>query len=509
MENLNQNTVYSHYITTQKELTSILESNSEGACQFLLSQFKAENKKKIFPTTIKRLQSAAHFMDILVRSTEMIIQETNEDTCAINILEACVKAHDFFRTRQKCADNHIIFTKDPNFSNDTPKQTRKEIRSFFEELKINYPVLIIPYILLDNAVKYIPKNYYTIDNKCELVFVLSKEINDSMRISLTSLGPKVSEEELEQLCTKDYRATSATKHIDKGHGLGLYFVKEIIESYGWKLYLTSSNETITTIGGIEYSNFSVAIDINNNSTPNKICLEETKQLFLHEYNNILATLSESTEFFNNFIENEGGLNKFLDDHQNVSKDYLLDFVSNLKNAVRNYKLAVLCYVFKTNSDFINVGRNSTEIDIYNVLKESNQYYQSLFDNQGIKCLVQINVQNKFKDLFDYDTMLFSYTKLQINSSDWLGDIFFLIYSLIYSVTDNKDQYGALIQLTPQQYSISVDINIPLKNTSVFSKNSYAETARNLILFVLNKYRNIQVESNSIDQLGHYILKFIL
>jgi hypothetical protein len=77
------------------------------------------------------------------------------------------------------------------------------------------------------------------------------------------------------------------------------------------------------------------------------------------------------------------------------------------------------------------------------------------------------------------------------------------------VTDNKDQYGALIQLTPQQYSISVDINIPLKNISVFSGNSYAETARNLILFVLNKYQRIQVESNSIDQLGHYILKFIL
>ncbi|MDE6256042.1 MAG: HAMP domain-containing histidine kinase [Muribaculaceae bacterium] len=81
--------------------------------------------------------------------------------------------------------------------------------------------------LLDNAVKYSGD---------------SVEINikaDSDSITVTDNGIGIKKENLPFIFDKFYRISSGDRYETSGYGLGLFYVKQIIELHGWNIEVTS------------------------------------------------------------------------------------------------------------------------------------------------------------------------------------------------------------------------------------------------------------------------------
>ncbi len=84
---------------------------------------------------------------------------------------------------------------------------------------------LVPFLLLDNAIKYSPK-----ESSVEINF---EELYNEIKVSICSIGPYISEEEIKKVCLKGFRANSV-KNMN-GSGIGLFLVSEICKIHGIKL----------------------------------------------------------------------------------------------------------------------------------------------------------------------------------------------------------------------------------------------------------------------------------
>ncbi len=84
--------------------------------------------------------------------------------------------------------------------------------------------------LLINAVKYsVNEPEVLLDVHCE----------DRLRISVTDNGVGISKEDQKHIFDKFYRVSTGNIHKVKGLGLGLFYVKQIVEAHGGNIYVTS------------------------------------------------------------------------------------------------------------------------------------------------------------------------------------------------------------------------------------------------------------------------------
>ena len=79
--------------------------------------------------------------------------------------------------------------------------------------------------LLDNAIKY------TDESKAPEVHISTRVIDHRIVVELSDNGIGMSRATLKQAFDKFYRETSGNLHLVKGHGLGLAYVKQIIEAH--------------------------------------------------------------------------------------------------------------------------------------------------------------------------------------------------------------------------------------------------------------------------------------
>ena len=88
--------------------------------------------------------------------------------------------------------------------------------------------------LIDNAIKYSPGEAHV-------------EINaTSSAISVTDHGMGIAADKLPHIYDKFYRVPSGNLHDVKGYGLGLFYVKTMVEKHGWSIEVSSTKGEGTT-----------------------------------------------------------------------------------------------------------------------------------------------------------------------------------------------------------------------------------------------------------------------
>jgi len=111
-------------------------------------------------------------------------------------------------------------------------------------------ISIIPYILLDNAIKYSFSN--------SKIVISLMDINPYHVIKVTSYGPYVPKNELIELLKPGVRGGTVKKIIASGNGLGLALLKAICDYHGISLELYSDEQT-QIINDIPFSEFCVTL----------------------------------------------------------------------------------------------------------------------------------------------------------------------------------------------------------------------------------------------------------
>lgn len=123
-------------------------------------------------------------------------------------------------------NNFRILYEDFTFilDDDLPQELTVNIyRNHFEQLLI---------ILLDNAVKY------SRDRKEIHMSVSSNQ--SELEIAIQDYGEGINEEDVSQIFNRFYRVDKARSRHKGGNGLGLSIAKELVESYGGRIYVESA-----------------------------------------------------------------------------------------------------------------------------------------------------------------------------------------------------------------------------------------------------------------------------
>jgi two-component system phosphate regulon sensor histidine kinase PhoR len=94
------------------------------------------------------------------------------------------------------------------------------------------------YNLVDNAVKYVPE-------KLHLIFSVSLQMGFA-RITVKDNGKGIEEKHLLRIFEKFYRVPSGNVQNVKGFGLGLFYVKQIIEQHGGSVEVSSTKNQGTS-----------------------------------------------------------------------------------------------------------------------------------------------------------------------------------------------------------------------------------------------------------------------
>jgi two-component system phosphate regulon sensor histidine kinase PhoR len=104
--------------------------------------------------------------------------------------------------------------------------------------------------LIDNAIKYCDKE--------PVVSISTKNIGSTIQITIQDNGIGIKKENLKMIFDKFYRVSTGNIHNVKGFGLGLYYVKLIIESHSGKISVKSQLGQGTT--------FSIVLSLNAKNT---------------------------------------------------------------------------------------------------------------------------------------------------------------------------------------------------------------------------------------------------
>lgn len=87
--------------------------------------------------------------------------------------------------------------------------------------------MTIPFLLVENAIKYSVKN--------QPVDINLSQKEESVEISVSSYGPTVSEENTEKIFEKGFKDSNAKKFSSKGSGIGLYLASIVAEAHNTEI----------------------------------------------------------------------------------------------------------------------------------------------------------------------------------------------------------------------------------------------------------------------------------
>ncbi len=117
------------------------------------------------------------------------------------------------------------------------------------DMKAYECIELLPYILLDNAIKYSPRG--------EKINITFSEKEEKQHVKVESIGPFSPQDEIHRLFDQGFRGTNATSSNVKGMGIGLYTAKKICDLNNIVIKITSDSDNIKYIDKLKYSKFTV------------------------------------------------------------------------------------------------------------------------------------------------------------------------------------------------------------------------------------------------------------
>ena len=167
---------------------------------------------------------------------QMTLEETNRLNALTNniLVSAQLDNGRYLRTREELNFSDLVQSSLVDFKNRFPDRIWESDIS--EEVEISGDSLLLKILvnnLLENAVKYTPKNKP----------VLCRLKTDQQRIQLEVIdqGPGIPADEKRRIFDKFYRIGNETTRTTKGTGLGLYLCKKIASDHNADIYVTDNS----------------------------------------------------------------------------------------------------------------------------------------------------------------------------------------------------------------------------------------------------------------------------
>lgn len=161
-----------------------------------------------------------------------------------NVLKSAVWDSANLKLKKEVTSSHKIIEKiAKNFRIQLSKKSGELILSLnaeddkFPLDKVHFSNVI--FNLLDNANKYTPEN--------PIIEIASREEKGFLIISIKDNGIGISKENQKKIFEKFFRVSTGNLHDVKGFGLGLSYVKRVIELHGGEIQIKSTKGQGTTI----------------------------------------------------------------------------------------------------------------------------------------------------------------------------------------------------------------------------------------------------------------------
>ena len=109
---------------------------------------------------------------------------------------------------------------------------------------------LLPFVLLENAIKYSPRN--------QVVEVIFERPLQNQLVTIKSDGPNVSEVELHDIFKKGFRGESAASM--PGEGLGLFLAKRVCDFHGISISAAVKDRSKYELNRIKYCEFHITLE---------------------------------------------------------------------------------------------------------------------------------------------------------------------------------------------------------------------------------------------------------
>ncbi|MDY0274019.1 MAG: hypothetical protein RBR42_01095 [Desulfomicrobium sp.] len=211
--------------------------------------------------------------DILYKSNELILGLTNTNF-NLHSTEILENVSNIFACSQLISIRNTFYNFERNPSATIKEKVGIEIYKKFDKVKksllrqarknninmwINgectdridgYDIFdMLPFLIIDNAIKYAPK-----DTEINIEF---SELMNNRLVTIESYGPLLEDGEKNYITIREFRGKRARKVA--GSGIGLYFAKKICELNSIRMEISSDKTRIKTFDGEEMAPFKVEL----------------------------------------------------------------------------------------------------------------------------------------------------------------------------------------------------------------------------------------------------------
>jgi signal transduction histidine kinase len=104
---------------------------------------------------------------------------------------------------------------------------------------------IVPYLIIENAIKYAPRSSGGISVNC-------RDYLDTIEIEIISMGPHIEDDELDEIFGLNYRGRNALKSNTPGSGAGLALARRLVDDFNGNIEVISARPS-TSLNNVPQS----------------------------------------------------------------------------------------------------------------------------------------------------------------------------------------------------------------------------------------------------------------